>query len=482
MKLDQGIYRDKVYACWLGKNIGGTLGTPYEGRKYVNDLTFYDPEPTKPLPNDDLDLQLIWLKMLEDKGLPPRLPYFAEYWQRYAHAYPWNEYGFCTRNLVRGLRPPVSGWFENYYVDEMGSPIRSELWACLAPANPQRAAALAWLDSAMDHAGGRRNVGRDVLGGGGERGVCHTRSVDTHPYRFGYDSSVLQHCPRHSSRGCLALAKRLPMGRCPRSYCYHIRSCTALQRHTKPRLHGIGLAVWKDFGDKLCKAVNCGYDTDCTGATLGALLGILDGTAGIPEEWSRPVGKEIVLHKFTGHFDAPADIEELTDRTVALARQYADENGVILGEGNTIPDNILSLLFRNEEALAAAQRDIRAAVAADRDLDISLHYHGEPVLYPGVARFLSVSASRHGKPVPVEVELKGPADWHIKPEGDGFLVLADSVPDRNTLQVRLKTDDTVYAAEFTILGPGEAKGYPSGLNVPICPTCRGTQGMCICSE
>ena len=23
--------RDRIYACWIGKNIGGTLGTPYEG-------------------------------------------------------------------------------------------------------------------------------------------------------------------------------------------------------------------------------------------------------------------------------------------------------------------------------------------------------------------------------------------------------------------------------------------------------------------
>ena len=27
--IDRGEYRDKVYACWLGKNIGGTLGAPW---------------------------------------------------------------------------------------------------------------------------------------------------------------------------------------------------------------------------------------------------------------------------------------------------------------------------------------------------------------------------------------------------------------------------------------------------------------------
>ena len=30
MQLTFREYQDKVKACWLGKNIGGTLGTPFE--------------------------------------------------------------------------------------------------------------------------------------------------------------------------------------------------------------------------------------------------------------------------------------------------------------------------------------------------------------------------------------------------------------------------------------------------------------------
>ena len=26
-------YEDKVRACWIGKNIGGTMGAPFEGKK-----------------------------------------------------------------------------------------------------------------------------------------------------------------------------------------------------------------------------------------------------------------------------------------------------------------------------------------------------------------------------------------------------------------------------------------------------------------
>ena len=65
MSLNKQWYWDKVYACWLGKNIGGTLGGPYESKKEVLNVTGFTTEPGTPLPNDDLDLQLVWLFALE---------------------------------------------------------------------------------------------------------------------------------------------------------------------------------------------------------------------------------------------------------------------------------------------------------------------------------------------------------------------------------------------------------------------------------
>ena len=38
MKLTFSDYKDKVRACWLGKNVGGTLGAPFECIRGVYDL------------------------------------------------------------------------------------------------------------------------------------------------------------------------------------------------------------------------------------------------------------------------------------------------------------------------------------------------------------------------------------------------------------------------------------------------------------
>ena len=66
--LNRQTVKDKIYACWLGKNIGGTMGTPYEGRTEMQDIQGFKTEPGVVLPNDDLDLQLVWLKAIENEG------------------------------------------------------------------------------------------------------------------------------------------------------------------------------------------------------------------------------------------------------------------------------------------------------------------------------------------------------------------------------------------------------------------------------
>ena len=62
--LNNDSYRDKVYACWVGKNIGGTMGAPYEGKREILDVQGFITEANVVLPNDDLDLQLVWLLQL----------------------------------------------------------------------------------------------------------------------------------------------------------------------------------------------------------------------------------------------------------------------------------------------------------------------------------------------------------------------------------------------------------------------------------
>src|SRR5690606_20282439 len=52
------------------------------------------------------------------------------------------------------------------------------------------------------------------------------------------------------------------------------------------------LAGEGDFGESICIANNCGMDTDCTAATLGAILGIIDPDS-IDARWTDPIGDKL---------------------------------------------------------------------------------------------------------------------------------------------------------------------------------------------
>ena len=46
----------------------------------------------------------------------------------------------------------------------------------------------------------------------------------------------------------------------------------------------------RDLAQTVCTAVQCGFDTDCNGATAGSVAGMICGAGRIPPEWKEPIG------------------------------------------------------------------------------------------------------------------------------------------------------------------------------------------------
>ena len=93
--------RDKIHGCWIGKNIGGTMGGPFEGKRELLDIPGFTTPKGEPLPNDDLDLQLVWLRYLEENG-PFNMTALdlGEYWISYIVPH-WAEYGIGKSTVFR---------------------------------------------------------------------------------------------------------------------------------------------------------------------------------------------------------------------------------------------------------------------------------------------------------------------------------------------------------------------------------------------
>jgi len=317
--LNEHEYYQKVFGGWLGKNIGGTLGAYDEGKTTLLELDFYPVIEDKPAANDDLDLQLVWLHALEQYGARITAKELGQEWLEHIF-FPFDEYGYCLTNLRYGLRAPVSGWFNNPFTDCMGSPIRSEIWAMVAPGAPGVAAYYAYQDAIVDHAGGEGVYGEmffaaiesaAFLESDRDRLIQIGLSYIPEQCRIANAVQDVLHCK--AAGKSWVEARELIVSK------YGNYNFTDAPQNVAFTI--LGLVYGTDFEDCLLKAVNCGYDTDCTAATLGAILGILGGADSIPERWVKPIGHSVVVSPQVKGFPVPANLDELTRRTLQVSKE-----------------------------------------------------------------------------------------------------------------------------------------------------------------
>ena len=325
MKLNFETYKDKVYACWIGKNIGGTMGAPYEGVRSTLDIKGFATKPKEVLPNDDLDLQLVWLHAIEQEG-PKKITaeLLGDYWLSYLVAY-CGEYGVARKNMERGVTPPLCGDSKNNNVlkTSNGAWIRTEVWATLAPASPDLAVRYAIEDSKVDH--------------GVEEGTyaaMFVAAVESAAF-------VVSDVRKLVEIGLAKIPAECRMARSIRLLlkCYDegktwLEARNAVfeenadigdgwfQAPSNVSYAMLGILYGEgDFKKSMLTAINCGDDTDCTAATVGSILGIMNGTAGIPKDWSEYIGDDIITLFINGcvSLPVPANCTDLTARVVKLA-------------------------------------------------------------------------------------------------------------------------------------------------------------------
>lgn len=309
--------RDRILGCWLGKAIGGTLGAPYEGSAGPHKLDFYNPVPTTMLPNDDLDLQVLWACQLASgwKGVVS-LANFADTWLHDV-AFPWDEYGVLIRNLRLGIPAPYSGKYDNWFVDGEGAAIRSELWAVLAPRDPQRAAKLARMDGCLDH------------DGEGLHAICFLAALESEAFSgIGDPRALIERGLRQiPAESRLAHAIRDTVAWVEDGLEAEPLRLRILESYGNPNFTDVCMNTafviaalllgQGDFGRTICTAVNFGQDADCTGATAGAIMGLIN-PAGIPERWLAPIGRSLVLSKEITGITPPPDLDAFTDMLLGL--------------------------------------------------------------------------------------------------------------------------------------------------------------------
>lgn len=426
LRLDPAVYRDKVLGCWHGKNIGGTLGGPLEekfGRDELFNVDWYPDLPEGGIPNDDIELQLLWLQAIQEKGPGLTARELADYWLDCVR-YNFDEYGLHKANLVRGLQPPVSGWHNNWFRDCMGSPIRSEIWACLAPGTPEIAARYAFEDAICDHGGGESVYGE--IFNAVMQSCAFVESDRVRLVRAGLSAIPAEtQTARAIDRALEYFLAGIDWVEARNRIKQEFYLSLAQYSPINMGFQTIGFLYGRDFADAICKAVNCGWDTDCTGATVGATLGIILGAKQLPAKWLAPLRDTISTNLPNGgirNLRAPTDVNVLTDQVCELAptvlRYWGSDTRLEAG----------STAFPTPEFRLDPTRYTYRPNAITFDLQsitASIEYGDHAAAFGHApTHFVLRLKNTRSEPVAGHVEITPPPGWASQPERPVSIVLS----------------------------------------------------------
>ncbi|MBQ8597374.1 MAG: ADP-ribosylglycohydrolase family protein [Lachnospiraceae bacterium] len=342
---------DKIYGAWMGRVCGCLLGKPVEGIRtkelhpllkasdnfpmhryivsgditkemYANyefdlkDKCFADTVDGMPV-DDDTNYVVLAQKIVEDCGREFTSADVAKAWLAYQpkDAYCTAErVAFC--NFVKGYQPPVSAIYKNPYREWIGAQIRGDYFGYINPGNPEKAAEMAFRDAAISHikngiygemfaaamiaCGAVTDSIEDIVKGGLAQIPASSRLYEAvTDVLNGYDAGV-------SREACFAGIHKRFDEHTAHGWCHTISNAMIV---AAALLYGEG-----DFGKSICMAVETGFDTDCNGATVGSVLGMRNGIAGIGQEWLGPVNDK--LH--TSIFGVgTVSVKEMAEKTMA---------------------------------------------------------------------------------------------------------------------------------------------------------------------
>lgn len=316
--LAEEVLYDKILGGWLGRCAGCILGKPVEGwsnlkirtaleKAGIYPLVSYFPEkaireglgefPRWLYPctlgniefverDDDLDYTILGLLILEKHLLDFETLDVGEMWlERFPYHMVYTAERVAYRNLVNGLKPPETALNLNPYREWIGARIRADIWGYVTPGDIELASELAYKDATLSHV--KNGVYAEMLASSMISAAFFLDDVEE------IIETGLRTIPK-GSRLHEVVKSTMAFWREGLSW------EEALERTLKEygKYHGVHsinntavsiLALLygeKDFGKAIALAVMAGLDTDCNGAMVGSLLGVMLGASKIPKSWT----------------------------------------------------------------------------------------------------------------------------------------------------------------------------------------------------
>lgn len=332
-------YLQKVYAGFLGMNIGIRLGAPVEPsiwtyeriRDTYGEIHHYVKDYKNFAADDDVNGPVYFLRALVDDAKDRELTSqdVGRAWLNYAREgigmFWWGGYGVSTEhtaylNLKHGIPAPQSGAMEQngrILAEQIGGQIFIDTWGLVLPGQPEKAA---------DYGEKAARVSHDGNGVYGARFLCGciakafllkdirqiiTESLELIPADSTYCqvvNAVLEFYGTEPDdwRACYEMLVR------DWGYDKYGGACHIIPNAgvcVLSMLYGKG-----EFARTVEIATMCGWDTDCNAGNVGTILGVMCGFDGIPQKYRKPINDGIILSGISGtlnNLDVPTYAKEV---------------------------------------------------------------------------------------------------------------------------------------------------------------------------
>lgn len=315
---------DRVQAAWLGRCAGCLLGKPVEGWRSYQMWPFLKELGRYPLADyfrsdapgdiysrhnvprekafidrvthmpedDDTNYTVTGLAIMQKYGKDFTPADVADFWMgNLPILHTFTAERIAYRNFTNLIYPPASASFRNPYREWIGAQIRADFFGYVALGDPQRAAELAWRDASVSH------VKNGIYG---EMWVAAMLAAapfvsDAHKLIEIGLSEIPRACRLAADIRQITVWRGEGIGFEEAITRIHQRWNEDNPHHwchtnSNAQLVALGL-LWgeDDYEKSICRAVQGCFDTDCNGATVGSIFGMMHGTEALPQKWVGPL-------------------------------------------------------------------------------------------------------------------------------------------------------------------------------------------------